>query len=429
VLIAGAGVAASAAAIQLLDYGIPVVVMCTRTSTVPGIEMIPDSTLAACRVFNLEHKLRCAGAVSVSGFEMAWGSGGRVVRQGRVIHVDRSALADTMMAEARRRGAQVIEVSHLPSLAGADVRVDWGTGHRSFLATVDATGRSAVWSRPIQRAGRRIADLFRIDEPARSPRRARVAEIDSGWAYRIGLTRTTTVGVIRDIGSRVRRLETAVAEVLEVSPSAATYVGRRPAFPQWATVAISERRLAVGDAVLAHDPISGRGISFAIVSALAAATVIRTWIDFPENAAWATEYYNGLIDFELRRHLRFVEAFYSEGPQLRAERTRDFGDLLEGDAWLRFAGTVRTVGLRIQDRIVPGEALLLAGGATVRWLGNVDALALRRVSGSGLRVAEAIDRLRENCIPRNEAVALLSWGLEHGVLIRVPARDQVTVRQ
>ena len=65
---------------------------------------------------------------------------------------------------------------------------------------------------------------------------------------------------------------------------AVIYLGRRPAFPQSVATPLRGRVIAIGDAAFSHDPIGGRGLSFALGSAFAAAAVLKTWRDHP--ARW-----------------------------------------------------------------------------------------------------------------------------------------------
>src|ERR1039458_9089245 len=125
----------------------------------------------------------------------------------------------------------------------------------AFAAAVDATGRSAAWSRPVVRQGRDVATLF---EAARAPRTpARITRLAHGWAFSIGVDLAATIGLVggySDLMDGVTRASLGVEGDIR-------FIGRRPAFPQWCQSPIRERRISVGDAALAYNPVAGHGRS------------------------------------------------------------------------------------------------------------------------------------------------------------------------
>src|SRR5437899_5503017 len=151
VLIAGAGIAAAAAAIRLCALGLRPLILATRNEILPGAEAIPELALPLFAELGLDHILREARGVMVEGFENHWNADDPMLRGGRWMHVERSLLAKGAIREAVKRGAVLRLCRSLPKLCSR--RHSVGVTHEGvrFGAAIDATGRSAVWSRPIHR--------------------------------------------------------------------------------------------------------------------------------------------------------------------------------------------------------------------------------------------------------------------------------------
>ena len=176
---------------------------------------------------------------------------------------------------------------------------------RRFLAAIDATGRAAAWSRPVRRQQRHVAELFE-GPPCPSSLRGRVVADRGGkrCAYRVGLPGSTSVGIIRSGQSR-SELDPSIAQSLDLPAGQFYYVGRRPAFPQWAIEPACGRRFAVGDAAFASDPLAGQGIRFAMASGIAAAAAVHSLAQ----SAWATlavDYYRNFVGSARDRHLAWL---------------------------------------------------------------------------------------------------------------------------
>jgi flavin-dependent dehydrogenase len=170
------------------------------------------------------------------------------------------------------RGAEIRAVARLPDLSATRRESVECVGER-FFAALDATGRRAAWVRPVERLGRTYADMFAVATPAFG-RLARVLRLSGGWAYAAGSGAEATVGIIRDKPCREASLPDEIRQALGLPHSIPIRrLGRRPAFPQYARASVQGRLLAVGDAAFAHNPIGGRGLSFALGSAFAAAAV------------------------------------------------------------------------------------------------------------------------------------------------------------
>ena len=263
----------------------------------PGAEILPPEARAQVEALGWEEVFDEAGAVVIEGFESHWNPDEPVVKPGPFQYVERTALARSALTFVTKRGAMVYDVQRLPQFQTRDgevVHLDLDGARRRFDAAIDATGRAAAWSRPVCRQGCQVADVF--EGPPVSPRlRGRVvSDIErKRWGYRAGLVGSTTVGIVAPYPSR-RELDPSLAQALGVSAGAYRFVCRRPAFSQWATDPVAGRRLAIGDAAFAPDPIAGHGLRFAMASALAAAAAVDGLVR-SNCPALALEYYRDFV--------------------------------------------------------------------------------------------------------------------------------------
>jgi flavin-dependent dehydrogenase len=386
-IIAGAGIAAAATAKRLLQLGFRVAILDAGKPIVPGAECIPEPAVDLLGELGLNPAVMAASAVRLQGFENEW-SGGRVTRPGTFVHVDRCLLARHAIRLAVFAGAELLPCDQLPRLAmsASHISIEVHGRRRTFDFAVDASGRSAVWSRPVGREGHAVADIFMVPDPE-PPKRARVWRWSEGWAYRIGLPGQATVGVIRRQGSAPR--------------SSAEYVGRRPAFPQWAASPVCERRFSVGDAALAHDPISGLGIRFAVASARAASTAMKT------SSEAAISYYRSFVDDARRAHLAYLARVYDEAA---------IPPVVPGiPAAVRFSAELTVRELSVAGEVIHGDVLTLPDGGLTRWAGSFDLLRFKELAPTDTPSAVVLEELRQY-LDDSSARALLGWCLAHGVL-------------
>ena len=358
-----------------------------------GAEAIAQPACELLAELGLDTALGAAGAEVVDGFENAWDESEVQVKPGRWVHVDRRALADRALEEAVRRGALVDQRATLPR---------WDNNF-PFLATIDATGRSAAWSRPIRRVGNEVATIFRLENP--TPGRGRIARMNGRWAYFIGSNSAPTAGII---GRGPQELDEPVRDKLNISGDA-RLVGKRPAFPQWCVQPVAQRRLAIGDAALAYNPLAGQGIRFALASAFSAAAVVRTWRDDPGATESASEYYRHFVESARRAHLDFLS-----GLETGAERKQ--GKPNRFPARVSFTGKIITANVNRDSRVVCEEALETVEGKIVRWAGGFDLLCLRDMAQMPLHTADLIENLARASLTREEATLLVAWCLERRIL-------------
>ncbi|MCA1671283.1 MAG: hypothetical protein LC799_03445, partial [Actinobacteria bacterium] len=283
VLIAGNGVAASALACVLRDSGFGVVLLTRgrasggragggragggRIGGVRGgvVEALPESAVRLFAEVGLSTELATAGAVTVEGFDNAYGPGPAHRLEGMWTHVDRARLARECLLAARRRGALELPVAAAGppvATAGSGVRVHVQDSWLAGFAAVDATGRVAAWSRPVSRTGAGGAALFTGPGSA-LPRRGRVTRTEDGWAYRLDHPQASTAGIVTRPGVP-RKLRGDVAARLDIAdPRPYLRVAARPAGVQWSDQPVAPGRLAIGDAALAFSPVAGQGLRFA----------------------------------------------------------------------------------------------------------------------------------------------------------------------
>ena len=375
IIIAGEGIAAAAAALRLLSLGhTPRLVTLGRNLT-EGMEAIPEVAFPLIAELDLSDAVIQAGGRIVKGFENAWVETAPVLAAGCWLHIERRAFAAAAIRAAVARGAQVSVVKRLPAVP------------KDCLAAIDATGRSAAWSRPVRRLGNQVADVFEVRP---SGERGRVERSADGWIYRIG----STVGVV---STRQRR---------SASPVGARFLGRRPAFPQWCESPIEGCRIAVGDAALAHNPLAGQGIRFALASAFAAASVIQTWACNGDREA-AQRFYINFVAQARFRHLEFLEQreldAAAETPQTIPER-------------VRFSGRSGPAELSVHSQVVRGRAILLDGPTAVRWLGGVDLLQIEKFARKPVASTKLLREIEAQGVAPRHASAVLLWCLKKGVL-------------
>ena len=408
VVIAGTGFAAACAALRLLAEGFrPVLLHSPRARDIGGVEILPTAMADQLAVLGLGDALARAGAFLAEGLDARWGRTDDGPRSYRTLHIDRLVLRRETLAEAVARGAEIRAVVRLPDLSATGRESVEYAGDR-FFAALDATGRRAAWARPVERLGRTYADIFAVATPAFS-RLARVLRLSGGWAYAAGSGAKATVGIIHDDKPcREVSLPDEIRQALRLPHSIPIRkLGRRPAFPQYARASVQGRLLAVGDAAFAHNPLAGRGLSFALGSAFAAAAVVASWRNRPNDYADAATYYREYVAAEQRRHLAFLASFDSNPPPVRPINP---SHVLSWDARVAMAPLAR-------GKCIGREpAIMLDDGGFVRWLGDFDLLELQALSAASIGPDALIAGLCALGLTGQQAVLLLHWAVQHGVL-------------
>ena len=399
VIIAGCGVAGSFLALRALQLGLKPTLMRAPIPALGGVEIIPASAGRLLDELGLADVLAGLGAGLGDGLTRRRADETIDVAPGRSLHVDRVRLRDGLLTEAAWRGARIRDVERLPP-------------PDPMIYSVDATGHRSVWSRPVVRLGRHAADIFAA-EAAVAPGTGRLVLLDQGWAYLASDRSLATVGVVGRYAGAPTALDAKTRQGLGLAPSIPfRFLGRRPAFVQWARAPVVGRRLAIGDAAFHHDPIGGRGISFALGSAFASAAVLVTWRDDPDAADTAQAYYEDYVASEVRRHLAFLDG---EADPLPAST-----ELPERLQWIAPAATGALVA---GARVVSGEVFMLAAGQRTRWAGGLDLARLRQLIIEPQPTATVTERLRAHGLTAAEARSALVWALAQGLIAPAGPRD------
>jgi hypothetical protein len=192
---------------------------------------------------------------------------------------------------------------------------------------------------------------------------------------------------------------------LGLPASDAPPVARRPAFPQWCAEPVAGRRIAVGDAALASDPIAGQGLRFAMASAIAATNVAEV-LDDPDRGDQALTYYREFVTGAVRRHLSLRTRLYlNEGNEPAARKLPE---------WVRWSGRTRVSPVNVEGVIVPATVLELPDGGLVRWLGSFDLLHLRELAPVSTPLTVLLRSLAARGL---DAGRILGWCLRNDVLV------------
>ena len=81
-----------------------------------------------------------------------------------------------------------------------------------------------------------------------------------------------------------------------------------------------------------------------------------------------------------------------------------------------FKGLTIPVEIQIGSRILTDEAVQLADGSHVRWVGGVDLLRIRALARQPVRSIELKKRLASQNLGPEQAMALLAWCAREGVI-------------
>jgi flavin-dependent dehydrogenase len=416
VVIAGAGIAAAFTALRLLDFGFRPLILACHLPLIRGAESIPLSILRWQNIIDIATLLNQARAVVNKGFEVDLGGGNAFFKPEPVFHVERISLARTALAFAVSQGAALIYCKKLPALNYEDDSITalFENHLNKFQFAVDATGRRAVWSRPVGRAGKDVAYLFSFSQNGKAVK-GKILLSKDNWAYRIDLPDEITVGIVGNPKTQQNFLDYKKLRKLHLPKEEAKLVNRRPAFPQWALEACKNRCLfAVGDAAFAHNPIAGQGVLFALSSAVALSAVLRTCRDLPQNTDLAICYYRELINLEKRRHLSFLETFAANISE--NEKNPVTLPKLSPTTLLRFSAPTQISGVQRDGYILPEETILLRDGSFVRWLGGFDLLKLKILCSTPTSLSVLSKSLKNSKLSTHTIELLIQWCLTNRIL-------------
>lgn len=265
-----------------------------------GEHFAPSLRLALDSLGCEPHSL--AGSLSPSpGVEVDWGAGGPEFRPylgGRGFNAVRNTFDAALFAHARSAGvstyAGVSELQVERQQSGWRVAIQTADGVQQLAARllIDASGRRSTLSRRFGSKFERAGSLRAITVfvPHRATHVARsaalvVEALESGW---LSLTPRCDGSIVTFYSDRVARgsapgrPEALVYEALETSSLVRSHLlaeewlqarvhGVWPAFPRLSRSPCGDGWLAVGEAAIAFDPVSGSGVALALETAFRAA--------------------------------------------------------------------------------------------------------------------------------------------------------------
>jgi len=375
-----------------------------------GVEAIPFAALALVSELGLDNVLKEAGATLAHNFENQWGSEGPRVQNGHWIHVERSRLAAAAIREAVKRGSLFRVTETYPEFHQDPqrVRILINGEYLEFQAAIDATGRTAVQSRPIRRAGSQVADLYDVSHGT-GVLPTKILRLPFGWAYSMATQDMGSIAVLSDDGKNRPIPFGDIERGFSISQQSLRYVGRRPAFVQWSENPVNGRVIAVGDAALAYDPLAGQGIRFALSSAITASSVIKTWSKGAPRST-GEQFYRSFVTRSRDAHLRFLE-YWRAGSGAPEQQK---GVALPKS--LVFSDEIAVTELHWNDEIHAGVAFRLANGDFARWVGGSDLIEMRNSTPKPISSEDMLTRLQGTSGDGVKARHLLEWCLQNEIL-------------
>jgi hypothetical protein len=379
-------------ALRVLQLGFEVTLIEVRRPDIGGVEIIPSRARHLLSELRLGEMLAAIRPGYGMGMLRWLGNSTAEFHDGRALYVDRLALRRAVMTEAVARGAGIQHLRELP-------KPDDGA-----FAFIDATGRRAGWSRPVTRYGRNRADVFSVPGLTDYDTAA-VVGLEQGWCYAAADQAGTTIAVVHDGGLPRPHMERAIRRIFGIAQQTElVYLGRRPAFPQSAAAPLRGRVIAIGDAVFSHDPIGGRGLSFALGCAFAVGAVLQTWRDHPVRWQAASDYYKDFVAAEKCRHLTYL--------------SRDEG--LAGPpplpSYVVWSAREAQAPLALPDGIDVAPVVLTQADTPVRWLGGIDVFEFRVLCDGVKPASSLIEALCRRGFTATEARAMIDWALRNRLL-------------
>ncbi len=342
VLILGAGPAGAALALALKRAGVADVVIVDHAAARPARigEAAAPGLARLLRRLGLDDRLKLQGHVACHGNRSLWGGGQPSVAdfmtraQGPGWHLDRLAFDKWLLGEACKSGAGFLSPARLEEASWRGDRWQARLSDRDETALwesrwiVDATGRPAAFARRHGARLRRLDRLIALAVLAEPGERAfeaysQIESCEHGWWYAARLPGgKTLVSLMTDSDiSRGRELFSAggFVRAWRATKSVARFAEPVLATPnayaattQFIDQAIGPGWLALGDALMAFDPLSASGITGAIEDAIAAADLLAHLLERPlSNDAQALRHtYGERADADIKRFMKEQRAIY-----------------------------------------------------------------------------------------------------------------------
>lgn len=345
VVILGAGPAGSALALALKRAGVADVLLVDRPMRRPFRigESAAPSLGGLLRRLGLDDRLDGHGHRPCYGNRTFWGKSAPVIEDfmyrthGSGWHLDRETFDTWLKEEAVARGTELLSPAHVEAVrrGGDNWQVDVRAVNINFEVTarwiVDATGRPAAFAR---RSGARLHRIDRLMAFAVCAKPAEgqgfdgfsvVEAVENGWWYAARLPSGAAVVALMTDADLARRANLLSPAVFRQAWAATSEIGHFVPPPDRAQQpvafaagtrfidrAIAPGWLALGDALIALDPLSASGVTGALEDAIGAADTIVRLLGLPGNgeardirAAYATR-----ANATLRRFLVERRAIY-----------------------------------------------------------------------------------------------------------------------
>jgi len=371
VVVIGGGTAGAATALALQRLGVQTTIV--ERAARPGWKVgegLPPAANPFLRRLGIWERFQADRHLPSYGNASAWGSADLVDYSfifdphGAGWHLDRPRFDAMLLQAAQEQGAHLLRgkaTAHRPSTPDDApwLQVVLDTGEQMPLRpafVVDASGRAAVLAR-WQRARRQHLDrlvgvvgVMATRNPAGDEDTRTIVEaVREGWWYSAPVPEGRLVVAFMSDGDVVRRRGAhrpdgwsgLLGETVHTSARVAR-LGCRPLTPPRAVLANSSRLLAaagptwlaVGDAAIAHDPLSSQGMASALLLSLSAADAIAGQRG---GRADAFDAYRRLVE---RLHDEYVRGLaYYYGQETR---------WMDSPFWARRAGARDSVNLARQ---------------------------------------------------------------------------------
>ncbi len=335
VAVVGAGPAGAVTALCLAREGVRVVVVDNPPSSEPVGDHLPGELKPLLSRLGLSGLVEATSAVPSSGVVSVWGDSqpyrkpGLFSPYGAGWHVDRVRYQAALRNEAAAAGARFLRPARVLAVEGEagqwtlavhgverEIRAEW---------LLDATGRTAWLGRQLSSAPRVIDTLHAFVRRAQTPvePHALVEANPTGWFYSAPLPAGRAV-VMYFTDAKLGGAR-CWATWWEGSHTQARFQGHElgpvrayRATSQWSVLRRAEGWLPIGDAALARDPLSSKGLAGAFQSAADAAQVVL-------GAMPIEDYFAGLdrdIELYLQRRTRaYRNGMPAEAPPFWSQRS------------------------------------------------------------------------------------------------------------
>lgn len=325
ILVLGGGPAGAAAAIGLARVGHRVAVVASPRPF-DACEGFSERTVEGLR------RAGCAAAVARLGDpalrQAAWN--GITVEANRETLVDRHAFDAALAEDMAAAGVSVVagRAGAVTERAGGwHVAVRCSDGASAELSAgflIEARGRAAPAAGARRHAGPATTAVLRCFQgPPAAPGSA-VVPFAAGWAWMARLAdgrRYVQFAVSSEAVPNRAGLAAYFDALLDELPEAAAWrdgaqaagpVAARSAGPVLHPAPVGPRRLRIGDAALAVDPLSGNGLFQALSTGLMTVAVVNTLLRRPEDASLAASFYEERTRESFWRFARLGRDFYRQ---------------------------------------------------------------------------------------------------------------------